>query len=477
MTDATTPSTAAASTSAKKIDFELKTPKGTRDFGPYEMAIRERVFSILTTVFKRHGAVTIDTPVFELKEVLTGKYGEDSKLIYDLQDQGGELCSLRYDLTVPFARFLAMNKNIKTMKRYQIAKVYRRDQPALNRGRYREFYQCDLDIAGGFYEPLVPDAEIFKIGYEGLSALLGGPKYFTIRCNNRKILDGLFIWAGVPEDKLRPICSAVDKLDKMPWEEVKKEMVETKGLCPSVADKIGAFVQFKGGREMIDRIMASELGQNPQAKEGLEEMAKLFTYLGIYGCLDAVQFDMSLARGLDYYTGVIFEAVVSEGDVGTVFAGGRYDNLVGMFSKSGTNIPCVGGSFGVERLFTILEARVKKGHEVVRQHPVDVFVAAVGGDLLEERMRVTARLWDASINAEFTNKRKVKALDQFSYCEKNEIPLIVLLGPEELAAGTAKIRVTASREESVVPLDGLVEAVKEKLAMITIADKLDSINI
>ena len=122
--------------------FELKTPKGTRDYGPFEMTIREKVFATITRVFKRHGAVTIDTPIFELKEVLTGKYGEDSKLIYDLADQGGEITALRYDLTVPFARYLAMNTNVKQIKRYQIGKVYRRDQPQMTRGRYREFYQC-----------------------------------------------------------------------------------------------------------------------------------------------------------------------------------------------------------------------------------------------------------------------------------------------------------------------------------------------
>lgn len=467
----------AASPSAAPRKFELKTPKGTRDFGPADMAIREKVFATLTSIFKRHGAVTIETPVFELKEVLTGKYGEDSKLIYDLQDQGGELCSLRYDLTVPFARYLAMNKNVKTMKRYQIAKVYRRDQPALNRGRYREFYQCDLDIAGAHFEPLVPDAEIIKIAYDGLSALLGGPQTFTIRINNRKLLDGLFSFAGVPEEKLRPICSAVDKLDKMAWEEVRKEMVEDKGLCPAVADRIGQYVQRQGGIDLIDELLAADLGTNPQAKAGLEELKVLFGYLKIYGVLGAVQFDMSLARGLDYYTGVIFEAVLKEGDVGTVFGGGRYDDLVGMFSKSGEKIPCVGGSFGVERLFTILEQRISQSKAGVRESPVEVFVAAVGGDLLEERMRVTSQLWDAGFNAEFTSKRKVKALDQFSYCERSQIPLIVILGPSELEAGTAKLRLTATREESVVPLGELVPAIRKRLEGMEMAIKLDALKL
>ncbi|CAG8746480.1 21484_t:CDS:2, partial [Gigaspora rosea] len=154
-----------------KSKFTLKTPKGTRDYNEKEMAIREKVFSTIVSVFKKHGAVTIDTPVFELKEILSGKYGEDSKLIYDLDDQGGEKCSLRYDLTVPFARFLAMNgSQYQNIKRYQIAKVYRRDQPAMTKGRMREFYQCDFDIAG-VYDPMIADSEVVKIMCECLTAL------------------------------------------------------------------------------------------------------------------------------------------------------------------------------------------------------------------------------------------------------------------------------------------------------------------
>ena len=200
-----------------------------------------QVFAAIKRVFKRHGGVEIDTPVFELKEVLTGKYGEDSKLIYDLADQGGELLSLRYDLTVPFARFLAMN-SVGNIKRYHIAKVpsptsphlsrpppravfiycfitprclqvYRRDQPQLNRGRYREFYQCDFDVAGS-YSPMVPDAEVITVATEILSSLPVGP--FLIKLNHRKLLDAIFEICGVPAEKFRPICSAVDKLDKVP---------------------------------------------------------------------------------------------------------------------------------------------------------------------------------------------------------------------------------------------------------------------
>ncbi|GJQ71251.1 hypothetical protein Trydic_g18530, partial [Trypoxylus dichotomus] len=190
--------------------FVLKTPKGTRDYTPHQMVIRQRVLEKVVSVFKRHGAESIDTPVFELKEVLMGKYGEDSKLIYDLEDQGGEILCLRYDLTVPFARYLAMNK-ITNIKRYHIAKVYRRDNPSISRGRYREFYQCDFDIAGA-YDPMIPDAECVKIMQEILDSLDIGS--YTIKLNHRLLLDGMFEACGVPNDKFRSICSAVDKLDK-----------------------------------------------------------------------------------------------------------------------------------------------------------------------------------------------------------------------------------------------------------------------
>ena len=146
----------------KTASFNLKTPKGTKDWSGSDALLRDRIFSTIADIFKRHGGTALDTPVFELRDILAGKYGEDSKLIYDLQDQGGELCSLRYDLTVPFARWLAMNPDVRSMKRYHIAKVYRRDQPAVSKGRMREFYQCDFDIAGTF-DPMVPDAEILRI--------------------------------------------------------------------------------------------------------------------------------------------------------------------------------------------------------------------------------------------------------------------------------------------------------------------------
>jgi histidyl-tRNA synthetase len=402
------------------------------------MVIRNKIFSTITEVFKRHGAVTIDTPVFELKEILAGKYGEDSKLIYDLADQGGEICSLRYDLTVPFARWLAMNSSVSNIKRYHIAKVYRRDQPAMTKGRMREFYQCDFDIAGT-YDPMLPDAEVVRIATEVFDGL-GWQGRYTIKLNHRKILDGIFEVCGVPTDKIRTISSAVDKLDKLPWADVWKEMTGEKGLAGEVADKIGKYVVLKGQKDLLSKLQADEkLMANESMKSGIADMGLLFEYLEAFDALDNVSFDLSLARGLDYYTGVIYE-VVTEGSapsatisttngtpqkpskksskavadadedrssdptigVGSVAAGGRYDNLVGMFSGK-AQIPCVGISFGVDRIFSITEARMAadKSAEQVRNNETEVYLMAFGGKgftgLVKERMKLCSMLWKAGI--------------------------------------------------------------------------------
>ena len=495
----TTPSTPNMARKDKKEAnaFQLKVPKGTKDWAGADIALREYVFSTIIDIFKRHGAQQLDTPVFELKEILAGKYGEDSKLIYDLQDQGGELCSLRYDLTVPFARWLAMNNNVGNIKRYHIAKVYRRDQPAMTKGRMREFYQCDIDFAGS-YDPLVPDAEIVAITKEVFTSL--GLKDFKIKINNRKILDAIFEVCGVPADKIRPISSAVDKLDKLPWEEVKKEMVEQKGLEPEVADKIWTYVQLKGF-ETLDTLRKDPLYENAKGKEGVEDMDLLFKYCEAFNCKDALSFDLSLARGLDYYTGCIWEVVTAEsaapassnpappsattnGDVkparakkdkatnedddrsddptvgvGSVAAGGRYDKLVGMFSNKG-DIPCVGISFGIDRILSVLKKRLEsqKGEVgLVRPVETDCYVMAFGSGMLVERMAVTKMLWEAGLKAGFQYKVKARVDKQFKVysaaqtgeaarltdvsqeAETLGAPFAIILAEEEWARGEVKV--------------------------------------
>ncbi|XP_055411505.1 histidine--tRNA ligase, cytoplasmic isoform X4 [Bubalus kerabau] len=402
------------------------------------------------------------------KETLTGKYGEDSKLIYDLKDQGGELLSLRYDLTVPFARYLAMNK-LTNIKRYHIAKVYRRDNPAMTRGRYREFYQCDFDIAGQF-DPMLPDAECLKIMCEILSSLQIGD--FLVKVNDRRILDGMFAVCGVPDSKFRTICSSVDKLDKVSWEEVKNEMVGEKGLAPEVADRIGDYVQQHGGVSLVEQLLQDpKLSQNKQALEGLGDLKLLFEYLTLFGIADKISFDLSLARGLDYYTGVIYEAVLLQpparaGEeplgVGSVAAGGRYDGLVGMFDPKGRKVPCVGLSIGVERIFSIVEQRLEALEEKVRTTETQVLVASAQKKLLEERLKLVSELWDAGIKAELLYKKNPKLLNQLQYCEETGIPLVAIIGEQELKDGVIKLRSVASREEVDVRREDLVEEIKRR---------------
>ncbi|KAK0078460.1 hypothetical protein PV326_009334 [Microctonus aethiopoides] len=440
--------------------FILKTPKGTRDYSPEQMALRLGVLDKIVNVFKRHGAETIDTPIFELKEVLTGKYGEDTKLIYDLKDQGGELLALRYDLTVPFARYLAMSK-ITNIKRYHIAKVYRRDNPSMTKGRYREFYQCDFDIAG-IYDAMLPDAECLRIVVESLSALNLGA--FVIKVNHRSLLDGIFAACGVPNDKFRTICSSVDKLDKSPWEEVRKEMVEEKQLDEAIADKIGNYVSKRGDVKLVNELREDEiLMKQPKAKEGLEAMELLLKYCDIYRVTDKVVFDLSLARGLDYYTGVIYEAVLTDSEVGSVAGGGRYDNLVGMFDPKKKNVPCVGVSIGVERIFSVLENQIASQGGKTRTTEVQVFVASAQKNLHDERMRILVDLWDAEIKAEQSYKKNPKILAQLQHCEENGIPLAIIIGEGELAKGVVTLREVNTRVERTVPRDKLVEEVKKLL--------------
>lgn len=433
-----------------------KIAKGARDFTPEQMRIREQAFNAIRKVFKRHGGVEIDTPVFELKEVLTGKYGEDSKLIYDLADQGGELLSLRYDLTVPFARFLAMN-SVGNIKRYHIAKVYRRDNPQLARGRYREFYQCDFDIAGN-YSPMVPDAEVITVATEILSDLPVGS--FMIKLNHRKLLDAIFEICGVPAEKFRPICSAVDKLDKLPWEEVRAEMVNEKGLAAESADKIANFVLRNGNPfELWDQLMTEGVfGDHISANEAMRDLKLLFQYLEAMGSLPYISFDLSLARGLDYYTGVIYEAVLTDGtsQVGSIAAGGRYDNLVGMFSTSGVQTPCVGVSIGIERVFTIMEKKAEQLN-LLQAANIQVFIASIGPNLMTERMKIAQKLWKSNISSEYSHLDNPKFKKQLDDTLERGIPYMVVFGQDELDKNIVKVKDMKNHTEEEVSIDLLVQ--------------------
>jgi len=451
------------------------------------MFCRDYVERIVKECFVLYGGAQLDTPVFERKDILAGKYGEDAKLIFDLEDQGGEQLALRYDHTVPLARYLAMGGGTNTQsKLWQVGKVYRRDNPVMSKGRMREFSQADFDISGQ-WDTMIPDAELLSLLCTILTRLEVGD--FTIKINHRKILDGIFEVCGVPAEKIRPISSAVDKLDKLPWSEVKKEMTEEKGLDSTSADKIGEYVKHKGGRPLLDQLLTdATLTANAKAKKGLDEMVILFTFLDAYKITDKISFDLSLARGLDYYTGLIYEAIVeasappglkasesldpapptpaaaapkkkskkagpdedeeideSQVGVGSIAAGGRYDELVAMFTaaasgdgKKSAGLPCIGVSIGLDRIFAVLWPKwVERG---MRSKEVFAYVLSAGDGLLQERMGLVQELRAHGIAADFLAKNKPKLNSQFAAGERDEVPYAIILGGDELKAGLVTVK-------------------------------------
>ncbi|EAY07097.1 histidyl-tRNA synthetase family protein [Trichomonas vaginalis G3] len=431
-----------------------KEPVGCIDLLPKQMKVRQEVIQLVTSIFKRHGGVAIDTPVFELRSVLTEKYGEESKLIYNLEDQGGELLSLRYDLTVPFARFVATH-GITKIKRYHIAKVYRRDKPAIERGRFREFYQCDFDVAGtsGL---MISDAEVISIVSELLTAIgklcrLDNFNY-SIRVSHRQLLSAMTKVAGVPDEKFKTICSSVDKLDKLPWSDVSRELVDVKGLSQAAADKLGEFVSIQGNPREVLAALRQKQDFVAVAGKVLDEMEVLFNYLEATGCLGNINFDLSLARGLDYYTGVIYEAGTTSGDVGSIAGGGRYDGLIGMFS--GRQVPAVGVSLGIERIFALIERL--KANEEVKESDTEVYIAGIFSDYTKKRFELASKFWELGVPTEFFPKEKPDIKQQLLAAEQLGAKVFVLLAPDELEKGQIKIREMTPKGVERQPIERVV---------------------
>ncbi|KAL0213409.1 hypothetical protein RCL1_007035 [Eukaryota sp. TZLM3-RCL] len=430
-----------------------KPPKGTRDFGPAEMRVREEVFNKIKAIFHKHGANAIDTPVFELREVLMGKYGEEQKLVYDLADQGGELCCLRYDLTVPFARFVASN-SIDNIKRYHIGKVYRRDQPG--KGRFREFYQCDFDIAGT-YPSMFPDSEVVTVIAEILESVNVGP--FVLLVNHRGLLDAMVASAGISEDKFKTVCSSIDKLDKHAWNVVAEELIKEKNIDPEHVEKLKTFVEMKNDNplDLLQMIRESPLIEHVGGQKAVDDMTQFFEILEtLPNVLNRIRFDLSLARGLDYYTGLVFEGklVDSRGNFlgGSIAGGGRYDNLLGMFSSK--SVPAVGTSIGIERIFALVGDKLS-----AKQTPlVSVYVASPvkGRANLLQRFKVAGLLWNAGISAEYYPKENARMDAQLNHCLANFIPFMVITGDAELARGAVGVKNLATSQQEEVQLDCLV---------------------
>jgi len=437
--------------------------KGTRDFMPNQMIYRDFVISKLKTVFEKYGYEPLATPAIEYFDVLSGKYGEEVEmLLYRLAYRDGKTIALRYDLTVPLSRVVAMNPDIvkPVFKRYQIQPVWRAEKP--QKGRYREFTQCDVDAVGS--NSILVDAEIIAIINEMMVNL--GFQNFEIKINNRKILDGITEYAGV-SDSNKIVCRCIDKLEKIGVEGVKSELEENE--IPSDAiDKIFTILDIKGdiggrrsevGSQKLNTI-EGKLKESKKALQGIDELRQINDALKCLGVPDEnYSFDLCLARGLDYYTGPIFEVVVKEAGIGSVVGGGRWDTLIGQFT--GKDTPAVGTSFGLERLIDAMEMLSLLPPI---QTKIQALIAPFNRDLTMQALAYVSQLRAAEINAEIYFEPD-SMRDTMGYANRKGIPIVVIVAPDELAEGKVAIRNMQTKEQEKVEIANFVNRVREMLTV------------
>jgi histidyl-tRNA synthetase len=473
-------------------------PQGTRDFGPAQVARRQHIFGVIRRTFELFGYAPLETPTLENLSVLTGKYGDEGdQLLFKVLNSGNFLVKerrgettplvtaedleagpravlpkiaekgLRYDLTVPFARYVAMNRGTLTFpfRRYQMQPVWRADRP--QRGRYREFYQCDADVVGT--DSLLCEAEIVLMMSQVLNGL--GLDDFTIKINHRGVLRNIYQALG-GEGKETDLFVAIDKLDKIGREGVSNELL-AKGFTAPTIDTLFALLSVEGSfEEKLNRLLAGFVtagvepdGQRPTANSddehsahyrGLSELAEVRELLVASGFrqFDRLEFDPTLARGLSYYTGCIFEVKINNvPGMGSVSGGGRYDNLTGSFGLPG--VSGVGFSFGVDRLYDCLETLdLFTG---TGETPTRVLLTNFDAASRQVALPLLAELRAASIPAELYPDAS-KLQKQFKYADAKGIPLVVILGPDELAQGVAKVKILQSGEEKTLPLNEVVAA-------------------
>ncbi len=451
------------STSNSSVKIKPRLPKGFRDFLPAEMLKREYVFGVVREVFHTYGFEPLQTPVLELSETLMGKYGEEAEnLIFNAQHgrSTSEPLAMRYDLTVPLARVVAQYENEITLpfKRYHIAPVWRGERP--QRGRYREFYQCDVDIVG--IAGMNADAEVLGVVVSALRRLGFGDERsrFTVKINNRKLLVAIGQYSGVPDAQLPDLYRSVDKFDKIGAEGVEKELVE-RGIAPEVVSRMLALIQSRQPGLDNLAVLDDALGSLPMAQEGLRELRELAQYLD-YGNVppEFYEFDFTMVRGLGYYTGPIFETVIKEPNLGSITGGGRYDGLIGLFRKD--SLPTTGTSLGIERIIDLMDILELYPANLVGT-VVQVLVTVFGDDTRAEATRLTAELRAAGVRAELFMQDKGIG-KQFQYADKKGIPLALILGTEEIAQGVVKLKHLRSGAEVSVPRSAAADQVRAMLA-------------
>ena len=460
-------------------------PKGTRDFSPEEMVRRNYIFDTISSVFRKYGYQEIQTPTMENLDTLTGKYGDEGdKLIFKVLNSGDFLSkvpveklathnsqlvtsgisekALRYDLTVPFARYVVMHHNDISypFKRFQIQPVWRADRP--QKGRYREFYQCDADVVGS--DSLLNEAEFVLIYHEALTKL--GLKDFTIKINNRKILSGIAEIIGKPE-LIVDMTVAIDKLDKIGFEGVTKELIE-RGFTSADIEKLKPIILLEGLNETKIQNLRMVLKDSVIGLKGIEEIEEIFNYIrllnpqlsafsfqpstsDLISHLIPLELDITLARGLNYYTGAIFEVKTNEVAMGSIGGGGRYDDLTGMFGLS--NLTGVGISFGADRIYDVLEELnlfPESSSESTR-----VLISNFDSNAEKYALPLLQQLRNAGINSEiYPSSAKLKK--QLTYADDKNIPFVILIGSEEMESGLLTLKNMKSGKQQKISADQIV---------------------
>lgn len=446
-------------------------PKGTRDFSPAEMARRNYIFDTIRQAFKLYGYKQIETPAMENLSTLMGKYGEEGdKLLFKILNSGdylkpvgdeelterncarlaSKLCDrgLRYDLTVPFARFVVQHRDELTMpfKRYQIQPVWRADRP--QKGRYREFFQCDADVVGS--DSLWNEVELLSL----IDTVFRNLKIRTcIKLNNRKVLSGIAEVIG-EADKLIDITVAIDKIDKIGIDKVNEELSQ-KGLNDEAISRLRPLLELSGSNSEKLQTLSELLASSEIGLKGIGELKEVLDGIDTLGHECNVELDVSLARGLNYYTGTIIEVKALDVEIGSITGGGRYDNLTGVFGMSG--LSGVGISFGADRIYDVLNQLNLYPEEI--SNTVKVIFVNFGQAEAVQSAKYIAQLRQQGISAElYPDSTKMKK--QMNYANDNKIPFVAIIGETELQDGTIAVKNMNSGEQKTMSINELIDALK-----------------
>lgn len=437
-------------------DFiEPRTLKGFRDYPPELMIPREQLLEKVRQVYRSYGFAPIDTPALEYAEILLGKGGEESdRIVYRFKDHGDRDVAMRFDLTVPFARFAAQNigKLGTPFKRYAMGPVWRGENTA--QGRFREFWQCDFDTIGTTSN--AADIETVLVINDMMAAL--GFERFQIRVNNRLVLNGLLEEMGLAAQAV-PVLRVLDKLPKIKREATRAEMTQIPGVSGDQADRVLTMAETRGSNQEILDSLERDFGKNARAADGIARLRELTGVVRTAGIPDGrVALDLSIARGLDYYTGTIYETFLTDlPAIGSVCSGGRYDNLASKFTKQ--VLPGVGASLGLDRLLAAMETLSLLPKVAT---PAPVMIVQFTPERLGDYQKAARDLLAQGINVEVYPDAK-KIGQQLQYAEKRGFKVALIAGPDEFAQGNWKVKDLARREEQTVPAAQLAVAIRELL--------------